>query len=166
VADKTFDERLDDYEEVLDEYITQFGLNYVLYNKEVEQILLLTYEQIENLDSEGCDIYSYLLSQYSLIITKEINRHKAKLFWAQKQLELIIANQASRYTANDKYIKYELLCSKIILADSSANALNRIMLHANGKVTQLENVSAKIDLMSRTLSNLARSKNDGRRGNS
>jgi hypothetical protein len=160
-VDKTFQDRLKEYEEVLDEYTKGFGLNYVMYNKEVEVILLLTYDQIKNLDSEGCDTYSYLLAQYSLTITKEINRNRARLAWAQKQLDLLVASQSKKYVGADEkasFIKYELLVNRVVLADSSAQVLNKIVLHANGRVLELDNVSAKIDLMSRTLSNLGRSK--------
>lgn len=158
---KTFNDRLKEYEEILDKYTSGVGLNYVLYNQEVERVLLLTYDQIQKLDSKGCDEYAYLLAQYSLIITKEINRNRARLMWAQKQLDLLVASQASRYTGgqagNEKFIKYELLVNKVILADSSAQVLNKIILHATGRVTELDNISTKIDLMSRTLSNLSRS---------
>lgn len=169
MSDKTFQDRLKEYEETLNKYIESIGINYILYNKEVEPVLLMTYEQLQKLDSQGCDMYSYLLAQYSLIITKEINRNKSRLNWAQKQLELLVANQAAKYSGPaDKanFVKYELLVNRVILNDTSAQTLNKIILHASGRVQELDNISSKIDLMSRTLSNLSRTKNDGSRRNS
>jgi hypothetical protein len=166
---KTFQERLKEYEEILNKYTEGFGLQFILYNKEVEPVLGLVYDQIQNLDSDGCDSYAYLLNQYSLVLTKEINRNKARLNWAQKQLDLLVASQAKKYVGADEkasFIKYELLCNRVILNDSSAQVLNSIILHAGGRVQELENIHIKIDLMAKTLSNLARTRYDGRRGNS
>jgi hypothetical protein len=50
---KTFQERLKEYEEILNKYTEGFGLQYILYNPEVVPILNLVYDQIQNLDSDG-----------------------------------------------------------------------------------------------------------------
>lgn len=154
---KTSSERLREFEDVLDDYNSKVGVDKIVYNDEVEDVLFMSEEQLKNLDQMGCNEYSYLLAQYSAVLTTYYNRNSVRFFWAENELNKIIASQYSNYSSG-KFDKYELIKFKIINADSAAAALNNIIQASYARKLELDSLSHKMEMMSKILSNVSRGK--------
>ncbi len=148
----SFEERLKKYEAILDQYTVKIGIAHIMYNSEVNDLLMLNSDQLRGMSHEQCGESSYILSNYATFVQMEYNRQKARVDWANSELNKIIADQGDRY--GDKYTKFDLLKARVISGDSSAQVLGNIIKHAEGRATQLESVAFGIRDMARYLESL------------
>lgn len=153
----TFKDKLKQFEAILDQYDSKIGIDKIIYNNKVEEVLLMEENQLKNLDKAGLEEYSFLLAQYSALLNKEINRNKVRLFYAENQLSLIIAENYSSFSS---FMKYDVMKSSVILSNTAASVLNNIILHANSRILEIENISQNVLMMAKILSSLSRSKNE------
>lgn len=149
-------EDLQKFEGTLNDYQSKIGLDKVIYNDDVDSVLLMTYDQLKNLDKQGCDEYSYLLSQYALVISKEHNRQKVRVLWATDKLNRMLAEYQNKYIG-DRMMKYELMKAMLINNDTAAEDLNHIIMHATARMTELDNIASSIENLSRILNSIGRS---------
>lgn len=149
-------DELKKFESTLDHYHTTIGLDKIIYNDDVDSILLMSYDQLKNLDKQGCDEYAFLLTQYSLVISKEYNRNKVRVFWANDKLNRMLARYQDKYIG-DRMVKYEIMRAMLINNDTAAEELNSIIMHATARMTELENITNSIDNLSRILHSIGRS---------
>lgn len=145
----TLQDRLLEFEETLELYAINLGLNKLLYNKEVEKVLDLTEGQIRQIDRQLAIEYTHLLAQYAGCIQREVNKHKIRLLWAESELNKLIAKYQSKYTS--KYMKFDIIKATIIQSDSAANSLDQIILIAKSHLLLLEDIVANITLRTRIL---------------
>ena len=148
------EDRLKKFEEVLDQYQYSFGLDKLSYNDKVDQYLTLNEESIKHLDERGCAEASYFIAQYTAVLNKEYSRNKVRVFWAENELNKLVAHYHSQYAG--QFMKFETMRAKIINEDSAASALNNIVLHAKARMLQLEEVIKDIQTLGRILQNMGR----------
>ena len=153
----TVDEDLDKLEKKLDQYSSSLGLDKILYNTEVDDVLLMDLKTLRNLDKQGCEEFSYLLAQHAAIVALAINREVAKLVWADDELNKAISKNYSNYKTSD-YEKFELIKYKIINQNTQAARLNTIIVDIKSKRSQLFDLSLKLENMSRILNSISRNK--------
>lgn len=152
----TVDSRLKEVEAMLDAFDKSVGLSYIKFNADVESILQLRLEELRSLDETDCGSFSYCLAQYSSFLQKEINRHSAKLKWANHNLDIIVAKVYNNY--GDKYMKADTKRSLVINDDSYAKALNKIVLETTLRIEELSFLSSRINVQSEILRELQKTK--------
>lgn len=149
---KSYNDKLKDFEKILDEYTNGIGLSSIRYNNECEQIIFMSQKELESLTPQECNVNAFTLSQYALYIKKEYNRNYTRKKWAERHLDLIVASQASSY---DKYTKYDVIRSNIINSDTAAGTLHNIILHAESRCSELEGLHFNIESMAEKISKLS-----------
>lgn len=152
----TAEAKLATLEKILDEYQHSVGTAYVIYNTEVSSLLSLSRDELKNYDAEECGMGSVMLSQYSIYVQKEQNRQNTRVYWATRELDLLVAVQEQNY--GDSYVKYDVKRDKIISADSYAKKLYQIIKHAKSRSIELEFLSSKIALVAKALQDLQQTK--------
>lgn len=150
---KSSGDRLKEFEQVLDQYETSIGLKSIKYNAEVNACMSLTRAEVNAMTVQECTVYNLILTQYSAYLQMEYNRNKTRNEWATRELDLIVAQDASKYGYGDEknFVKYELVKSKIILANAGAKALYGIIKHAAARAQELEQMSTKVSMIARAL---------------
>lgn len=154
MSENTASEKLSKFEEILNEYIAKVGLDKIVYNPEVEKVLSLNEAQLKNLDKIGLNEYSFLLAQYCAVLTKEINRNKVRLNYAENQLSMLIAKAYDQNSS--QYVKYDVVRANIINNNSAAQVLNNIILHAKSRILETEDIVSSVMMMSKILNTLVR----------
>lgn len=150
---KSFKDQLKDYEAILDKYLNSIGADKFSYDNIVLSVINMDYAQLSKLTNEECREYRFLLLQYVLFLQKEFNRNLSRKRWAEAHLDQIVARQQTNY--QDKYMKYEAVRNKIISGDSSAQVLNLMIIHADGRLNELSGLSDRISDLSRALGDMA-----------
>lgn len=147
-------DQLKKIEEVLDQYDSNIGLDKIIYNEDVEEVLLLNASQLSSLDKSKLEEYSFLLAQYAAVLNKEINRNKARLYWAEDKLNRLIAQHNNKYSG--QFMKFEIIKYTIINNDTAASKLNQIILHAQLRILEVDGVLNHIQMMSRLIGSIGR----------
>ena len=153
---KSFKDRLKEYEAVLDQYTVKIGIAHIMYNTEANEIMLYDADMLRGMSHEQCGEGAFILSNYATFIQMEYNRHKARVRWANTELMRIIAGTGDRY--GDSYTKFELRKANCMNDDSSAQVLGSIIKHAEGRAIQLEGICDGIRDMARYLNSLQQTK--------
>lgn len=138
--------------DVVQEYLSSLGVNKIQYNPEVEEVLNLTRSQIRNMQDVELRENSFLLSQYSLFVQREINRHYAQLEWANQNLNALVGKYASNY--GTQYTKWEEKYAMIVSDNAYAKSLFQMVKQASLRVKNLEFISGKISLLARIFSSM------------
>ena len=152
----TAKQKLAKYEEILKEYTEKIGISSVALNTEVISLLSLNSSDMESMAAEDCGIGAYILSQYALYLQQEYNRNKVRRDWADKEINLLLANNYSNY--GDQYTKWDAKKNMLIAADQHANALHQIIKHAETRISELQDTSSRISTMARYLESLQQTK--------
>lgn len=135
-------------EKTLLEYRKKLCLT-IQMNPQAEQILSMREVELNALDSQTRDLYSYLLMQHSLYIQQEFNYHATKHTWAKHNLEITIGKLARNY--GDKWTKWEEKKVAIINENSFAKVLSDMIRETSIYMELLNFVSKKIESMSHIL---------------
>lgn len=158
---KSNQDRLADFERVLNEYTDTLGFATIRYNTDVDQILELSRAQLRGMSTEDCGESAFILAQYAVFIQKEQNRQKVRIDWAERELSDIISREASNYGfGGDKgrYVKYDMIRSTVVSGNGAAKALNNIIRHAKARSLELDQISMNINIMSKCLIELQQTK--------
>lgn len=155
---KDVNDRLKEYERVLDEYLTGIGVNSFTYNPEVDDILSLTKNHLRGMSPEELGENSYILAQYSAYIQKEYNRQVTRVKWARTDLERIVSALFSEYKTKDEFVKHEVVVGRIMKDNTVAKKLGSIVKFAEGRMSELQGLSQSVNVMSNTLIELQRTK--------
>lgn len=155
-SEEKIEEQLRSFEKILDDYTNKIGLDKIIYNEDVEDILLLDERQLSGLDRNSLDEYAFILIQYATVLNKEINRNKVRLFWAEDKLNKFIAKYHNKYSG--QFMKFETIKYTIINNDSAAKILNQIIVHAQSRILEIDGIVNNIQMMSKIISNIGRSK--------
>lgn len=150
---KSQTDRLAEFEKLLDDYENNIGINAVKYNPEVKLALSFTIEQIKTMTVQECAIFNLLLTQYSAFLQAQYNRQKVRAEYANRELDLIMSNEASKYGYGDdkNFVKYEFVKGKVIGANQAAKALYGIIKHASARMQELEQMSTKVSMIARAI---------------
>lgn len=150
---KSMNDRLKEFEAILDEYETKIGLGGIRFNHEVEECLTLTRSQINAMTIQECSVFGLMIAQYSAFLQMQYNRQKTRMDWATRELDLIIAKDASKYGYGDdkNFVKYDVVKSKVIVANEAARILSNIIKHAAARAQELEQMSTKISMIGKSI---------------
>lgn len=151
------EERLEKFERVISDYSNSVGLDKIIYNKEVDEVLYYSESQIKNLDREGCKEKAFLLSQYAATLQRETNKQNIRLNWAEKELDRLVAKLYSNYSSST-YDKYEVVKGRILNGDSTAAALYTIIQNADARKTELTSMAYRVESMGAILKSLGDSR--------
>ena len=78
------DQRLEELQNKVEAIYKKVCLHVILKNSKVEDILLLSPEQLKSLDKAECSEYAFMLAQHALYIQKTINTTQTYRQWLQK----------------------------------------------------------------------------------
>jgi len=152
---KAVDDRLQEIEQVLEDYSKSTGLDKVKYHNDVEKILELTLDNLRNTTEEERGLYSFAITRYAIFIQKENNRHKSKQKWAQNNLNVIVAKHYTNY--KDTYASGPIKEAMVINDNAAAKALNKIVIESNLRIEELDFLANRIQSLAETLKELQKS---------
>ncbi len=154
---ETTKERLKKFEEILQTYVDGIGIGTVSYYPlEVNSCMSLTYDEILKLNEEECAAKAFVLSRFAIYIQKEFNRQQVRIKWAKTNLDGTLAKEGDKY--GDKYTKYDQKLAMLCNDNSQAKTLSDIVLYAEARMLELNELSKHLTLISRTLSDMRQTK--------
>ena len=142
-------------DQVLDEYEKSTGLNLKVNLDEIEIYLNLTREQMEGYTSEGCAQIALRLIQYSLLIQKWYNREKAKINWAEHQIDAMVATKWKNYS---DYTPRGVKIQNIAHENPMLQKILEIKKQASIRAQELDSLSYLIKYYAETMNMLGRAK--------
>jgi hypothetical protein len=152
--------RLDDVQEMLNNFNASIGLGNLVFNPDVDQALSFSMQQLAGMDEEECNSFAFGLDQYSLFIQQKENRCLSIVKWCDHNIRVIVAKEGDQY--GDKYTKYEeriyMVCTGNTYAESLQQLKSKSELHYN----ELKNISNRISNMANKLYSIARVKSNER----
>lgn len=154
----TIEEQLKVWENQLDKYLDSIGVNSIISNPEVEELLTLKRQELEAMTPEQLGESAYLLSQYAAFVKKQINRNRNRVFWAQDRLDMLIGIEFSKYKLQNEVVKHDVVVSRIVSGNSVAGKLKSVILHAQGRLNELEDLPFALNNMAKSLLELQQSK--------
>ncbi len=153
---RSFEDRLKEYQSTLDHYAIKIGVAHIMYSPEANKAMLLTGEELRGMSPEECGETAFILSQYATFVEMEYNKENANLEWAEDKLTDIIAKEGDRY--GDKYTKFEIKKARVLSDDSSAKVLGNIITEARGRATKLKGIASGIRVMAKYVDGLRQTK--------
>ena len=154
-------DRLKEFESILDNFLSTVGLNRTMFQLDSPSTYTHPSEdELRQLTEGECSIWAFKLVQYAAYIQQELNRNSSRKKWAEGELGLILANHWKDFSSDgdDKWLKYDVVRSKIVNGNSAAQALYEIIKHAECRVTELTGVSDRLCELATILRNFAFSK--------
>ena len=148
-------DELDDFIKSIDSYIIGEDVQRIQINPEVESTLNLTGVEITSLTSEDCCEKAYCIYAYCSYVQSVFNRHQAKLYWCDSQLNKIVAKQAESYS---KYMKWEQKYFTIIEQDEFAKKIFDAKMVSEARVIWLTDKIRDMRKMADTLMELSKRK--------
>lgn len=153
------DEKIKEVDKVLDDYARALGTIGLTKDKDIENILSASHDEIKSQDSETIGIWSFRLARYSGFLQKEINRQMAKNKWADHNIKIVVAKYQANY--GDKYTKYEYKRDMVIDDNAYAKELNKLFKETMLRVEELNFISTRVNTMSNILLDISKSKRYG-----
>ena len=101
----------------------------VLKNSKVEDILLLSPEQLKGMDKAECAEYAFMLAQHALYIQKQINTTQTYKQWLQKHRRQFIE-------------------------DHDKNKVVQLIDYLEIQYSQLQHIVQRVEYLSKCVSNL------------
>jgi len=150
--ESTVDDLWQQFEEASQQYIATLGLNKIKYNKEVDEYLTLTREQLYSMPSTTLGEAAFLLAQYAACLQKEFNEHQVKLNWAQHNMNVRYGKVCKNY--GNQYTKFEERKVMALGEDRALQLLNKMSLYASSHIKNLDMMANRVSVMQKTLSDL------------
>lgn len=151
----TFEEREAEIEKVLAEYKKSLGI-VIRGNPEAEKFLNLSINDLRHMDAEQCAEAAVTLSQLSLYIQNEYNKHQRKLQWADENIKSLAAPHLHQY--GDQWVPHDVKIKRFIRDNITATKLQQIKVEAQMRIDELSYIPHRIDSLSKTLLELTQSK--------
>lgn len=154
------DKKMEEAIGVLEKMSQSMLLDKINVNHEVEKYLSMREEFIEKMTPAELATGEYILSSYSLVVQRKLNRANAIHKYANTCFEKILAKS---YGDFDQMMKYEARRAAVSNSNDYAKRLSDIMSEQELITNDLTFVSQSINHLSNSLGNLARirSKNNG-----
>ncbi len=139
--DKLFNERWDEIEDALEEYLEKIGAK-VNKPERVEQILNAKYDDKLKWGHEECGESASILRSHSTYLQQEYNAHRCKYDWCNQALSYLLAKY---WEGDDKrYFKREDKAAKLASNNTGMQALLKLMYTAQTFMTALDGISDKV----------------------
>jgi hypothetical protein len=143
-------ERLKEFLEGIDSYITAKGLTPTAMKAEFALAETLSMEDMQNLTQEECFGYAYQLMQYVDHVASERAQCENVVRWCKSNLQSLIAD-ALNGGEWDQYAKHETKVATILRNDLVANKINEWQLTAEGRLEKIKtreyNIRRKADVL-------------------
>ena len=152
----TGEEKLNEFLNAIDEWISSKGVLEIQKNEDVEKILNLRSEDINALSSKECLTYAYELYAYSDYIESVKAKEKIILEWANSSIWYIISRSLDNYGTS--YTKWQQKYYSAISENPLASSILKLKNHAEARVSSIDGKSSKTQKMADTLTNLAKIK--------
>ena len=149
-------EKLDEFIQDLENYISSEGVINVQPNPDVEKIINLTGFELKSLTSEECCEKAFCLQGYCNFLQKIHNKSLARTKWCEEFINYAVAKQANNF---DKYTKWEVKVNSVIREDDFVQKVWRVKRVAEGRVTLLFDTVRDVRRQADTLLELSRRKN-------
>lgn len=143
-------ERLKEFLDGIDSYITAKGLTPTAMKAEFAIAETLSMEDMQNLTQEECFGYAYQLMQYVDHVASERAQCENVIRWCKSNLQSLIAD-ALTGGEWDQYAKHETKVATILRNDLVANKINEWQLTAEGRLEKIKtreyNIRRKADIL-------------------
>lgn len=151
------DERIAKFYSDIDEWIKNNKIGYGSHfesDEDVQMILNLKKNEISDLTSENCMIYSYMLQQYANHLSLILGREKAAKQWASDGIWYIVSDRMN----NDRYAKWEEKYYGAIKQSDLAKTLMKLKSTCESRINILTDTLSNVKSMSETLLQIGRNK--------
>ena len=146
-------DKLDDFIQDLENYISGEGVLSVEPNSEVDCIINLKSSDLKSLTPEECCAKAFVLQGYCNFLQKIYNKHLARFKWCEEFINHMVAGRADGF---DKFTKWEVKINHVIREDDFAQKVWRVKRIAEGRTTLLSDTVRDIRRQADTLIELSR----------
>jgi len=150
-------EKLDDFIQSLEDYISNEGVIASELNPEVDRAINLTGFELKSLTSEECCQKAFVIQGYCNFLQKIYNKHLARFKWCDEFINHAVASRADGF---DKFTKWEVKVNHVVREDDFVQKVWRVKRVAEGRITLLSDTIRDIRRQADTLLELSRRKND------
>lgn len=140
-------ESIDQIEQILSEYESRVGLNEFknpLDKDELDNYLTMNRDVLEKFSYEECGYIAYRLGQFSFHIRRAQNREKARIRWAEKRIDVLIAGELNNYNGYG----YREKAPQAIKGNEAAVKVERILINAGQRFDRLDGLYENIKNLS------------------
>lgn len=148
-------DKLDDFIQNLESYISNEGVVDVKSNPDIEKTINLTGFELKSLTGEECCEKAFCLQGYCNFLQKIYNRHLVRTKWCEELINYAVAKQADNF---DKYTKWEVKVNSVIREDDFVQKVWRVKRVAEGRASLLFDTVRDIRRQADTLLELSRRK--------
>jgi hypothetical protein len=149
-------ERLNEFLQAIDEWISCKNLPNIEPVKDIEDILNMGSADLNALSSRECLGYAYELYAYAEYLESIKAKEKIVLEWADSSIWYIISQSLDDYGGS--YTKWEQKYYSAVKENPLASEILKIKKHAESRVSMMDGKSNRVQKMADTLSNLSRIK--------
>jgi len=143
-------ERLKEFLDGIDSYITAKNITPTVFNPEFAMAETLSLENLDKLTQDECFGYAYQLMQYVDHVGTERAQCENVMRWCENSLQSIIS-EALNSGVWDTYAKHETKVATILRNDDLARKINEWKLTAQGRLENIKsreyNVRRKADIL-------------------
>ena len=155
----TIDEKLENLNEILDEYENLNGLPKFQSRDiadEINEYFTMNRTTLSKLSGEDCAEIAVRLNQQSIYVQRLYNRERSQVISMDVALDKFSTKYIDSYSS---FMKHELKIAAIVNEHEYAKKLQTIIVKAKQRMTRLYSISEKMQELSKTMLNLQRAKN-------
>ena len=150
----TGEEKLNEFMEAVDNWISSKSLPKIQENETVSMILNMKSISLDKLTREECLSCAYELYAHSEYIQSVKSKEEVVLDWAESSLWYIIANSMNQY--GDKYTKWQEKYFSAIKENPLAADILKIKNHAEARIKLINGKADRVQSMAEILINLSK----------
>ena len=150
----TGEEKLNEFLEAIDAWVSSKHFASMEEPKEVARILNMKKDHLQILTGEECLCYAYELHAYSEYIETVRTKENAILEWAESSIWYIISTAMQNY--GTQYTKWQEKYYSAIKENPLASDVLKVKNHAEARVKFLNGKADRIQRMADILTNLSR----------
>lgn len=152
---QNIDDRLADIDKLLAEYSQKVGVGYIS-KPDVDQYLNLSTTDLRKMTGEELGEISVQVYRLANYIQLDSNKHSARLNWAQKYLEYIIA--ADIDNVGSKYMPYTFRIPLAIKQNDVATKLQKLISSISIYIDSMDNIPYSLRCYANSLEKLQQTK--------
>ena len=145
---------LADFISVLDEYAKTTAINKFQNNSVIDGIL--TSSEEDRLGWTELELHNkaFALQNYSAYLQRCQNQQSIKLKWAQSNLRVLYGRETPKY----ERFSYQERQDAALAEDMSIQVLHKIILNAEARISQLQDLNKYLGDMARSLTEMGKAK--------
>jgi len=116
---------LEELEEFLDKYCTQFMVPQCEYDPKAQDLIRLKYDEVAKLSSDECYSASLTLCSYIIYLRKELDLMEARIRWCEEIINKIVGREWKNFP---DFMKYEVRRQAIIQQDTFVTKVENMRL--------------------------------------